>query len=299
MQVNTPDINEFKNLGLIAKQLVDGFITGLHKSPYHGFSVEFAEHKIYNEGESTRHIDWKIFARTDKLFTKQYEEETNLRCRILIDNSASMHFPQPGKDKIKFSIYAASALSYLLTKQRDVVGLSVFSDHLEVETALKSTKSHLSNVLTQLSNLSTKNSKSPTDIPAILHQIAEKSHKRSLIVIFSDMFQDGNEDKILSALQHLKHNNHEVLLFHVTDHKSELNFDFEDRPYKFIDLETNDWIKVNPFQIKEAYKKSMAAFYHDLQIKCGMMKIDFVPVNTSEPYDKILGAYLIKRKKMR
>lgn len=299
MAINISDINQYENLGLIAKQLVDGFITGLHKSPYHGFSVEFAEHKLYNYGESTKHIDWKVYARTDKLFTKQYEEETNLRCRILIDNSASMHYPLPGKDKIRFSVFAASALAYLLTKQRDVVGLSVFSDHLEMETDLRSTKIHLNSLLSHLSSLTQKNSKSKTDIPNVLHEIADKSHKRSLIVIFTDMFQNENEDELLSALQHLKHNKHEVILFHVSDYESELNFDFEDRPYKFIDLETNQSIKVNPYELKEEYKKSMSAFYHDLKIKCGMMKVDFVPVNTKDSYDKILGAYLIKRKKMR
>ena len=298
MSVDTSEINQYENLGLIAKQLVDGFITGLHKSPYHGFSVEFAEHKLYNFGESTKHIDWKVYARTDKLFTKQYEEETNLRCRILVDNSASMHFPLLGKDKIKFSVYAASALAYLLTKQRDVVGLSVFSDHLEMETEMRSTKVHLNSVLTKLSTLQKQSPKSRTNISAVLHQIAQKSHKRSLIIIFTDMFQNENEEGLMSALQHLKHNKHEVILFHVSDHKSELEFDFEDRPYKFIDMETNESVKVNPYDLKEAYQKSMAAYYHELKIKCGMMKIDFVPVNTGDSYDKILGAYLIKRKKM-
>lgn len=298
MSINISEINQYENLGLIAKQLVDGFITGLHKSPYHGFSVEFAEHKLYNFGESTKHIDWKVYGRTDKLFTKQYEEETNLRCRILIDNSASMHYPLPGKDKIKFSVFAASALAYLLTKQRDVVGLSVFSDHLETETDLRSTKVHLSTLLSHLSGLAKQNPKTKTDIAKVLHEIAQKAHKRSLIILFTDMFQNENEEELLSALQHLKHNKHEVILFHVSDYKSELNFDFEDRPYKFIDLETNESVKVNPYELKEQYKKSMSSFYHDLKIKCGMMKIDFVPVNTEDTYDKILGAYLIKRKKM-
>ncbi len=298
MSINISDINQYENLGLIAKQLVDGFITGLHKSPYHGFSVEFAEHKLYNFGESTKHIDWKVYARTDKLFTKQYEEETNLRCRILIDNSASMHYPRPGKDKLRFSIFAASALAYLLTKQRDVVGLSVFSDHLETETDLRSTNVHLNSLLTKLAALPEDDPTSKTDISSVLHQIAEKSHKRSLIVIFSDMFQNVHEEELLSALQHLKHNKHEVILFHVSDYKSELNFEFEDRPYKFIDIETNESIKVNPFELKESYQEAMRGYYHDLKIKCGMMKIDFVPVNTNDTYDKILGAYLIKRKKM-
>ncbi|WP_424961620.1 DUF58 domain-containing protein [Ekhidna sp.] len=299
MTTNISEINQYDNLGLIAKQLVDGFITGLHKSPYHGFSVEFAEHKLYNYGESTRHIDWKVFSRTDRLYTKQYEEETNLRCRILIDNSASMHYPMPGKDKLKFSIFAASALSYLLTKQRDVVGLSVFSDRIEQETDLRSTQAHLNSILTKLSELQDTTPATKTDISTVLHEIADKIHKRSLVVIFSDMFQNTDEDDLMSALQHLKHNKHEVILFHVSDYSSELNFEFEDRPYKFIDLETNESIKVNPHDVKDVYRQEMAKFYQDLKIKCGMMKVDFVPVNTNDSFDKVLGAYLIKRKKMR
>lgn len=293
------EINQFDNLGLIAKQLVDGFITGLHKSPYHGFSVEFAEHKLYNAGESTRHIDWKVFSRTDRLYTKQYEEETNLRCRILIDNSGSMHYPAKTKDKLKFSVFAASALSYLLTKQRDVVGLTVFSDKIEAETALRSTQAHLNTILTTLSLLESDTPNSSTNITTVLHEIAEKAHKRSLIILFTDMFQDTDESELLNALQHLKHNKHEVILFHVSDYASELNFEFEDRPYKFIDMETNESIKVNPHEVKDAYRKSMADFYQNLKIKCGMMKIDFAPVNTNDSFDKILGAYLIKRKKMK
>ncbi|MBC6410617.1 MAG: DUF58 domain-containing protein [Ekhidna sp.] len=298
MNINISEINQYENLGLIAKQLVDGFITGLHKSPYHGFSVEFAEHKLYNYGESTKHVDWKVYARTDKLFTKQYEEETNLRCRILLDNSASMHYPVPGKDKLKFSVFAASALSYLLVKQRDVVGLSVFSDRLESETDQRSTKAHLNSLLTTLSRLKDQKPNGKTNIPKVLHQIADKSEKRSLVILFSDMFQNENEEELFNALQHLKHNKHEVILFHVSDHRSELQFDFDDRPYKFIDIETGESVKVNPRELKEAYKEAMHSFYRDLKIKCGMMKIDFVPVNTNDAFDKILGAYLIKRKKM-
>jgi uncharacterized protein (DUF58 family) len=299
MNLKLSEINQFDNLGLIAKQLVDGFITGLHKSPYHGFSVEFAEHKLYNHGESTRHIDWKVFARTDRLFTKQYEEETNLRCHILVDNSASMHYPAPKKDKLQFSVFAASALTYLLTQQRDAVGLTVFSDKIEQETQVKSTKSHLNLLLGKLTSLSEEKPNNNTDISSVLHEIAKKIHKRSLVVIFSDMFQNEDDVQLLNSLMHLKHNKHEVILFHVSDHDSELEFKFEDRPYKFVDLETDEVVKVNPRDVKEEYKSEMASFYQNLKIKCGMMKIDFVPVNTNDSFDKILGAYLIKRKKMR
>ena len=241
----------------------------------------------------------KFILSTDRLYTKQYEEETNLRCRILLDNSASMHYPAPGKDKLKFSVFAASALSYLLTKQRDVVGLSVFSDKVEDETDLRSTKAHLNTILSKLAELEKATPNTQTDISSVLHEMADKIHRRSLVVIFSDMFQNSNEDDLLGALQHLKHNKHEVILFHVSDYESELNFEFDDRPYRFIDLETKESIKVNPHDVKDIYRKEMAKFYQDLKIKCGMMKVDFVPVNTNDSFDKILGAYLIKRKKMR
>ncbi|MEO1254254.1 MAG: DUF58 domain-containing protein [Bacteroidota bacterium] len=299
MTANISEINQYENLGLIAKQLVDGFITGLHKSPYHGFSVEFAEHKLYNFGESTKHIDWKVFSRTDRLYTKQYEEETNLRCRILIDNSASMHYPEKGKDKLRFSIFGASALAYLLVKQRDVVGLTVFSDEVEEETDVRSTQAHLNTIITKLSALPKQQVNTKTDISSVLHEMADKIHKRSLVVIFSDMFQTSNEEEIMGALQHLKHNKHEVILFHVSDYETELNFKFDDRPYRFIDVETQKSVKVNPREVKELYTREMSQFYHELKIKCGMMKVDFVPVNTKDSFDKILGSYLIRRKKMR
>jgi uncharacterized protein (DUF58 family) len=298
MEFLKDEINQYSKLGLIAKQLVDGFITGLHQSPYHGFSVEFAEHKLYNFGESTRHIDWKVYARTDRLYTKQYQEETNLRCHILLDNSSSMHYPLPSKDKLKFSIFAAAALSYLLAKQRDVVGLTVFSDRIEFETQQKNTRSHLNQLFSQLAALPQSQPHESTDIITVLHEIADKIKKRSLIVIFSDMFQNADFNDLMGALQHLKYNKHEVILFHVSDYSSELHFEFEDRPYRFIDLESKESIKVNPSEIKEDYKRQMAEYYKQLKIKCGMLKIDFVEINTHDPHEKILSTYLIKRKKM-
>src|SRR5258708_26306224 len=213
LPINFEDVRRAGGLELLARQMVEGFITGLHKSPYHGFSVEFAEHRLYNEGQSTRHIDWKVFARTDRLYTKQYEEETNLRCLIAIDCSASMFYPQPGMDKMKFSVYAAAALSYLLTHQRDAVGLALFSDQLDELTAIKSTPAHIDKLFKLLDQkLNTESKLKPTRIADVLHTLAEKIHKRSLVVIFSDMFEGEDEGEIFKALQHLKHNKHEVLL---------------------------------------------------------------------------------------
>jgi len=301
MRIDLQEIRELGNLELLAKQLVEGFITGLHKSPYHGFSVEFAEHRLYNTGESTKDIDWKVYARTDKLFSKRYEEETNLRCTILIDNSSSMYYPKKNRGKITFSIMAAAAISFLLQRQRDAIGITTFSDTIENQTATKSTHSHLHKILLMLEQTlqNTPPEKRKTSIPEVLHQIANRIHKRSLVIIFSDMFDNQEQvQELINGLHHLKHTKHEVLLFHVTDKSTEFDFDFEERPYKFVDLETSEELKLHPSQIKEVYTKRINEYFQDLAIKCGQLKIDFIKADISDDYDKILSAYLIKRGKM-
>ncbi len=295
------EIRSFGNIELLARQLVEGFITGLHKSPYHGFSVEFAEHRLYNNGESTRHIDWKVYAKTDRMYTKRYEEETNLRCQIVLDNSSSMYYPQENKGKITFSIMAAAALAYLLQKQRDAVGMYVFSEDIDLQTQVKSTSSHLHKLFLIFEDmLKSQPQTRKTSVAHVLHQVAEKIHKRSLVVIFSDMFENyGEQDQIFAALQHLKHNRHEVLLFHVTDHKTELDFDFEERPYEFIDMEKGERLKLHPSQIREAYRKQMREYHHELKIRCGQSKIDFIEADINKGMDQILRTYLIKRASMK
>ncbi len=301
MKLELLDIQHFKNLEFLARQLVEGFITGLHKSPYHGFSVEFAEHQLYNTGESTRHIDWKVFARTDKLFTKRYEEETNLRCQIVIDNSSSMYYPKKTRDKIRFSIISAAAIAMLLQKQRDAVGLTTFSDKIEISTAIKSTSSHLNKLVIILNEMLEKEQNSKTtSVSSVLDEIAEKVHKRSLIVIFSDMFDKSTQlDDIFSSLQHLKHNRHEVLVFHVTDHKTEFHFEFDERPHEFIDLESGERLKIQPSQVKESFESEMEKYYHELKIRCGQLKIDFIEADVNEDFNHILYTFLMKRAKMR
>ena len=301
MSIKLHEIAQHTSLEILARQMVEGFITGMHKSPYHGFSVEFAEHRLYNDGESTRHIDWKVYARTDRLFSKRYEEETNLRCLIAIDVSPSMFYPVESRSKLRFSIYAASALGYLLHRQRDAVGLCLFSDDIKNFTPVKSTPTHLDKLFTLLENLS--DQKAPegsTRVAQVLHEIAEKIHKRSLVVIFSDMF-DGNEDTddLFKALQHLKHNKHEVIVFHVTDQQTELLFDFEDRPMEFIDLETNKKIKLNPADVKQQYRIEADKFYKGLKMRCNQYKIDFVEADVQSDFNTVLQTYLIKRAKMR
>jgi len=300
MKIDLEKIRDTARFDFLAKQLVEGFITGLHKSPYHGFSVEFAEHKLYNTGESTKNIDWKVYARTDKLFTKRYEEETNLRCSILIDNSSSMYYPSHNFGKITFSIMCAAALASLLQKQRDAVGITTFSSDIEYQSQIKSTSSHLNKIFIHLEKMLKEDNKNKgTSIPNVLHQIAKKIHKRSLVIIFSDMFDNTRDvGKLLTALHHLKHNNHEVLLFHVSDINTERDFNFEDRPYEFIDLESNEKIRLNPYDVKDIYVKDLKSFYRDIKLKCNQFKIDFVEADINDDFNKVLSSYLIKRSKM-
>lgn len=282
--------------------MVEGFITGMHKSPYHGFSVEFAEHRLYNEGESTRHIDWKVYARTDRLFSKRYEEETNLRCLIAIDISPSMFYPVESRSKIRFSVYAASALCYLLHRQRDAVGVCLFSDAIKALTPIKSTPTHLQKMFAVLGNVADEKPAEggSTRVAHVLHEVAESIHKRSLVVIFSDMFDSGERtDELFKALQHLKHNKHEVIVFHVMDYQTELLFEFEERPMEFVDLETNEKIKLNPADIKDRYKIEADRFHKSLKMRCNQYKIDFVEADVAGDFNNILQTYLIKRAKMR
>lgn len=301
MSIKLHQIAQHTSLELLARQMVEGFITGMHKSPYHGFSVEFAEHRLYNEGESTRHIDWKVYARTDRLFSKRYEEETNLRCLIALDVSPSMFYPVKSRSKLRFSLYAASALAYLLHRQRDAVGLCLFSGQINELTPVKSTPTHLNKLFTLLSALEDQQApEGTTQVSRVLHEIAEKVHKRSLVIIFSDMF-DGNDDTddLFKALQHLKHNKHEVIVFHVMDHQTELRFDFEDRPMEFVDMETNEKIRLNPGDVKQHYRIEADKFYKGLKLRCNQYKIDFVEADVQTDFDTVLQTYLIKRAKMR
>lgn len=296
------NIARFQHLELLANQVVEGFISGMHKSPFHGFSAEFAEHKTYNAGESTKHIDWKLFAKTDRLYTKRYEEETNLRCHLIIDNSSSMQYPvlksgEPFyKSKIGFSVLASAVLMNLLKKQRDAVGLSIYSDTYEYYAPEKGSDRHHRMLLNQLENLIEKKKETkPTDTVTFLHQIAEKIHRRSMIVLFTDMFQSGNEEALFNALQHLKHNKHKVVLFHVIDQQTEVNFDFDNGPRKFIDVETNEEVNIFADNIKELYEKEVQSYFKKIEMICMQNKIRYVPVNVADNFEKILTAYLIEK----
>ena len=299
------ELNRLENLELLAKQVVEGFIIGLHKSPFHGFSVEFAEHRIYNQGESTRNIDWKVFARTEKLFTKKYEEETNLRAHIVIDTSSSMYFPEERKgnelNKLQFSALAAASLMNLLKKQRDAFGLSLFDDKVNIHTKAKSSTKHYRILLSHLDKLIKEPAHDKkTSVVETLHQIADSIHKRSLVIIFSDMFdKNDNNEELFSALQHLKYNKHEVVLFHVMDKKLEESFEFENRPHEFIDMESGERVKLQSNQVREFYQEKVKSFKEALRLRCLQYRIDMIETDIREGFHSVLETYLVKRKKMR
>jgi uncharacterized protein (DUF58 family) len=296
---------EIKNLDLLAKQVVEGFITGMHKSPFHGFSVEFSEHKLYNKGESTRHIDWKLFAKTEKLYTKKYEEETNLRCHIIIDNSASMHYPQVKQqrldslNKIGFSAVASACLMELLKRQRDAVGLSIYSDSYEFYAPEKGSERHRKMLLHQLEGLLAQPTTSTTHTYEYLHEIAENIHRRSLIFVFTDMFQtEKSEEELFDALRHLKHNKHEVILFHTYDGATEKDFSFDNNPKKFVDVETGEEINLYAENVQEQYQNLINDYFNKLKNKCLQYKISYIPVDIRQGYNEILTSYLISRRKI-
>lgn len=303
--ISRQNIREFSKLEWFARQVVEGFITGLHKSPFHGFSVEFAEHQQYNPGDSTRHIDWKLYGRTDKFFVKRYEEETNLRCQIIIDQSSSMYFPEEkvnGENKLSFAVNSAAALTHLFRSQRDAVGLSLFSKNVDVHLPPKLNPAHINRVFDQLQRLlDRKVSEQTTDVAKALHEIAERVHQRSLILLFSDMFDAVGEDKqeLFNALQHLKHNKHEVVVFHVTDRDKEINFNYENRPYTFIDMETKEEVKLNPTQVKEAFQEGATAHENEIKLKCTQYGIDFVKADIADGFNQVLRAYLVKRARIK
>lgn len=293
----------FGNLELLASQVVEGFITGLHKSPFHGFSVEFAEHRQYNSGDNVKNIDWKLFAKTDKLYSKRFEEETNLRCQFVIDVSSSMYFPEPKSNKLTFSIQAAASLMYLLKKQRDAFGLSLFTDEVLLNSPAKSTTVHQKFLFAKLEELLEKPKvNAQTNISEALHQVADLIHKRSLVIIFSDLLNTQSSpeqtDQFFDALQHLKFNKHEIVVFNVVDQAKEVDFNFENRPYQFIDMETGSTIKVHTNQVKENYQIAINAYRQQIALKCAQYKVDLINADIAAGFYPVLQAYLIKRQKL-
>ncbi|MCB0525482.1 MAG: DUF58 domain-containing protein [Lewinellaceae bacterium] len=296
------------NLELLAQQVVEGFIVGLHRSPFHGFSVEFAEHRLYNNGESTRNIDWKVYARTDKLFVKRFEEETNLRCHIVVDASSTMYYPWDDKNpqkhkyenKFCFAAQSAAVLMNALRRQRDAFGLTLFDDEVRFSSTAKSSTVHYRLLLSQLvDKIENPELNHSTELSASLHQIAEKIHRRSLVVIFTDVMEHPDKaDDLFAALQHLRYAKHEVILFHVTDKSKELDFEFENRPYLFVDMENGEEVRLQPNQVKEFYTKQVNAFTEQLRMKCLQFKIDFVEADINKGFVPILQTWMAKRARM-
>ena len=301
------EIEKYKSLDLFAKRVVEGFITGLHKSPFHGFSVEFAEHRLYNSGESTKDIDWKLYGRTDKLFVKRYEEETNLRCRLLIDNSTSMYFPveKQGQfespNKLTFAVYAAALIVELLVKQRDAFGLSLFSEGIEFETEIRSSIVHQRYIYSLLEKLlkpveAKDLERKGSTIAEAIHEIAERTHRRSLMVIFTDAFiGKGGEEELFDALRHLRHCKHEVLLFHTYDRDKELELNYGHRPLYFHDLETERRIKVFPDEIRDRYVQEMERLTGEIKRHATQYGIDYIPVDVNRGFEEVMQGYLLKR----
>lgn len=294
------ELEKLGNFELLARQVVEGFITGLHKSPFHGFSVEFAEHRIYNTGESTRHIDWKLFARTEKLFVKRFEEETNLRCQLVIDTSSSMYYPEKSWNKMKFSGIAAASIMNLLRRQRDAFSVAFLSDQIEWQSETRSSSTHYHVLLQRIeSRLQTAPVQKETNLARSLDILAEKIHRRSLVVIFSDLMETKEDTETLfRSLQHLKFNKHEVILFHVQDKEKESDFNFQNRPYLFTDPETGHQLKVMPNEVRESYLNAQAAYRKLMRNKAAQFKIDWVEVDASDDFNQVLLAFLIKRAKM-
>lgn len=302
MPIERIKLADFGNLELLARQVVEGFITGLHKSPFHGFSVEFAEHRLYNTGESTRHIDWKLFARTERMYTKKYEEETNLRCMFVIDTSSSMYFRDGNESKFEFSVYAVASLMELLRRQRDAVGITFFSDKVDFISELKSSQRHHKELYDHMEkrlNEYVPSKKDLTSTAVVLHEVAELTPKRSLVVLFTDLLDDPNNiDAIVEALQHLKHNKHEVVLFQVIDIEKELKLSFDNRPHELIDMETGEQMKLNPLEIREVYAERLKAHFNEIKMRCINLHIDFIEVDIAKGVAPVLQQYLLRRQKM-
>ena len=288
-----PDIvSKLKGMEMRARMVVEGFIAGLHKSPYHGFSVEFAEHRQYMPGDNIRDIDWKVYAKSDRYHIKQYEEETNLKGYLLLDCSKSMAYQsQDRMSKIDYGGLLCGALSYLMLRQRDAVGLVTFDDKIRRYIPPRSKSGHI-HVL--LNELAAQTPSDKTDISNTLHEMAERIKRRGLVIIISDLLDDAS--KIISGLKHFRYNNHEVIVFHVLDPR-ERDFAFP-REAVFKDMETGEELTTLPYQIKSDYAKAVRNFSDEIALSCRQANIDYHPIDNAMPFDKALYAFLSKREKL-
>ena len=284
-------VAKLDNMALRARLVLEGYIIGQHKSPYHGFSVEFAEHRAYGPGDEIRHIDWKLYGKTDRYYVKQYEEETNLKAYILLDTSRSMKYTSGKVTKLDYGSYLSAALSYLMLNQHDGIGLILFDEKIRKFIPPRSTSSHLNTVLL---NLEKPEIGSDTAISMVLHEMAERIKKRGLVILISDLMDD--QESILSGLKHFRHNKQEVILFHILDRK-ELDFEFNTRT-RFKDMESGSQLTTEPWHIKKAYKKRILRLQDKYKKQCREQLIDYVPLFTDQSLDIALNSYLNKRQKL-
>lgn len=305
MILNPEILSKLSSLELRARKIVEGFISGLHKSPYHGFSVEFAEHRPYNPGDDFKHIDWKAYGKKERFYVKQYEEETNLRCYVLLDTSSSMLFKHFGAwSKLHYGVHFAASLMYLMHRQRDACGLIPFSDKIESFIPAKGTYVHLRQIFLelerQLKREADKNfERRKTASAQVLHEVAERLNHRSLVVIVTDLFENVEEhEALISALKHLRHRKHEVLLFNVLEKRSERNLDFPDQKFVFEDLETGNEVEVLPAQVREDYQAKVKEYTKKFMIACSEFEIDYEEIDSESDFDVALLAYLNKRRRL-
>lgn len=288
-----PDVvSRLKNMQLRARLVVEGFVAGLHQSPYHGFSVEFAEHRPYMPGDPLKYVDWKVFAKTDRYYLKEFEEETNLKCYLLLDVSKSMDYGTVTTTKLQYATYLAAALAFLMIQQRDAVGLVLYDTELRTYLPPRSVGSYLNVLLAHLENL---RPSGQTDIGRNLHAVAERIRRRGLVVVLSDFLDDPS--KILSGLRHFRHDGHEVLAFHILD-PMERSFAFRGDT-KFIDLESEEEMPTQPWHIRRDYRRLLQQFVEALKRGCREQRVDYNLLDTSVPYDTALFQYLTKRKRLR
>jgi len=294
-------VSQISNMELRARLIVEGFITGLHKSPYHGFSVEFAEHRPYNPGDELRHVDWKVYGKTDRHYVKQYEEETNLRHYVVLDTSSSMRYKHAsGLSKLEYGAYLSAALHFMMAKQRDATGLITFDEQINTLMPPKSTQGYMRQLLAKLEHVAKEPESSVrTSAASVLNEVAERIERRSLVVIITDLFENiAEHDELLNALRHLRYKGHEVLVFHVLESETERHFRFPDVPMRFVDMETGEEMSLQPSQLRENYAEAVQCFSARFREKCRERNIDFIELDTAEPYGTALLAYLNKRRRL-
>lgn len=298
-------ITRLAPLHLKARTIAEGFISGLHRSPFHGFSVEFAEHRPYNQGDDFKHIDWKVYGKTERFYVKQFEAETNLRAHVVLDVSPSMHFKYHAEwTKLRYAIHFAAALVYMMHRQRDACGLVLFDEDIQFNLPPKSSYSHIRHLFSKLDEelakkLPSRDQKSKSASSVALHKLAEQLKRRSLVIILTDLFENvKHHEELISSLRHLKHQKHEVLLFNILEKRSERDLDLPDGKFLFEDMETGEELELVPAQVKNEYRKKMDNYLKNFRIACSDSGIDFEEIDTESSFDIALLAYLNKRKRL-